>query len=288
MRTTVRPRCQNASRGALNVLSRRRPPRGSRAPPTEAAAVSRRDWLLLLLAFEGAPDGLHPVRVQKSLFLLAHDAELGLDPDEAYEFAPYNYGPMSKQVYADLDELEADGLIRRVPGRRAELDAVPRLPSGLTAATAADRRHAPEDVPVARRLFEIKQLVVGQDVRRARRVRLRALPRLRVPVDLPPPAHLTLVLALRCREGAVLAADDQLTYRAPRGRACARRRSPSSCTHAESPGGGAGSGRPAALRDQMYEDVQLTSRTRSMVQDGIEAAVRTSPAQLKPTRRSTC
>jgi hypothetical protein len=42
---------------------------------------------------------------------------------------------------------------------------------------------------------------------------------LRDPVDLPPPARaLTLVLALRCREGAVLAADDQLTRRAPRGR----------------------------------------------------------------------
>lgn len=123
--------------------------------------MSRRDWLLLLLAFEGAPDGLHPVRVQKSLFLLAHDAEIGLDPDEAYEFVPYNYGPMSKQVYADLDELEADELIRRVPVEGQSWTLFRTSPQGLNAAQQLVDDMRPDDVPVARGLFEIKQLVAG-------------------------------------------------------------------------------------------------------------------------------
>jgi uncharacterized protein len=121
--------------------------------------VSRRDWLLLLLAFEGAPDGLHPVRVQMSLFLLAHDAELGLDPDEAYEFVPYNYGPMSKQVYADLDELETAGFIRRMTVEGQTWTLLRASPQGLTAATHLVEELRTEDVPIARRLFEIKQLV---------------------------------------------------------------------------------------------------------------------------------
>lgn len=123
--------------------------------------MSRRDWLLLLLAFEGAPDGLHPVRVQKGLFLLAHDPELGLDSDEAYEFVPYNYGPMSKQVYADLDELEAEGLIRHVPVEGQSWTLFRASPQGLEAAERLVDDMRPEDVPVARRLFEIKQLIAG-------------------------------------------------------------------------------------------------------------------------------
>ncbi len=31
-----------------------------------------------------------------------------------YTFEPYNYGPFSKQVYVDADELQAEGLVARV------------------------------------------------------------------------------------------------------------------------------------------------------------------------------
>jgi hypothetical protein len=123
--------------------------------------MSRRDWLLLLLAYEGAPDGLHPVRVQTSVFLLAHDDQLGLDAGEAYEFVPYNYGPMSKQVYADLDQLAGEGLIRRVPVQGQSWTLFQTTPKGLEVAQRLVDAMAAGEIPVARRLFEIKQLVVG-------------------------------------------------------------------------------------------------------------------------------
>jgi uncharacterized protein YwgA len=34
---------------------------------------------------------------------------------EKYTFVPYNYGPMSAQIYSDLDELLAEGLVEEVP-----------------------------------------------------------------------------------------------------------------------------------------------------------------------------
>lgn len=123
--------------------------------------MSRRDWLVLLLAYEGAPDGLHPVRVQKSLFLLAQDVELGLDAGETYEFVPYNYGPMSKQIYADLDELAADGLIRRVPVEGQTWTLFQATPRGLHTAQQLVDAMTERDIPIARKLFEIKQLVAG-------------------------------------------------------------------------------------------------------------------------------
>jgi hypothetical protein len=124
-------------------------------------AMTRRDWLLLLLAYEGAPDGLHPVRVQKSMFLLAEDTELAFEPGERYDFVPYNYGPMSKQLYADLDELEADGLIRRVAVESQSWTLVRASPNGLAAATRLVDGITAHDIPAARRLFEIKGLVAG-------------------------------------------------------------------------------------------------------------------------------
>jgi hypothetical protein len=36
--------------------------------------MKRRDWLLLFAAYEGAPDGLDPIRFQKGLFLFAKRA----------------------------------------------------------------------------------------------------------------------------------------------------------------------------------------------------------------------
>jgi hypothetical protein len=36
--------------------------------------MKQRDWLLLFAAYEGAPDGLDPIRFQKGLFLFAKRA----------------------------------------------------------------------------------------------------------------------------------------------------------------------------------------------------------------------
>ena len=123
--------------------------------------MKRRDWMLLLLAYEGSPDGLHPVRVQKSMFLLAEDPDVTLGTDERYEFVPYNYGPMSKQIYADLDELVDEELIRRVPVEGQTWTMYKASPNGLLAAQRLVDDMEPRDIPIARKLFEIKRLVVG-------------------------------------------------------------------------------------------------------------------------------
>jgi hypothetical protein len=125
------------------------------------AAVTRPEWLLLLLAYEGSPDGLHPVRVQKSMFLLAQDPETTLGPDERYQFVPYNYGPMSKQIYADLDELVDEGLIRPGPVEGQTWTIYKASPNGLLAAQRLVDDMEARDIPIARKLFEIKRLVVG-------------------------------------------------------------------------------------------------------------------------------
>jgi hypothetical protein len=80
--------------------------------------MRRRDWLLLFAAYEGAPDGLDPIRFQKGLFLFARRARV---PERSkYVFKPYDYGPMSAGVYTDLDRLVGEGLLERtpVPGKR--------------------------------------------------------------------------------------------------------------------------------------------------------------------------
>lgn len=69
----------------------------------------------------GGPDGLSPVQLQKSLFLLG--AELRQEVGHTfYTFIPHNYGPFSKQIYLDAEQLAADGLvaIERAPGSPAQ------------------------------------------------------------------------------------------------------------------------------------------------------------------------
>lgn len=111
-----------------------------------------RDWLLLYVAFKGAPHGLDPVRIQKGMFLFAQEG--GVSKTEGYEFEPLHYGPMSKQVYADVDRLVADGLIRgeAVPGYTWKRYTI--TPAGMDVA-----KHLYEDadeLPM-QRLYAIKQ-----------------------------------------------------------------------------------------------------------------------------------
>jgi uncharacterized protein YwgA len=76
--------------------------------------MNRFDWLTLFVAFEGAPSGLDPVRLQKGMFLFAQEAET-VPPGEKYVFRPYSYGPMSREIYTDLDRLAEQGLVEQVP-----------------------------------------------------------------------------------------------------------------------------------------------------------------------------
>lgn len=67
-----------------------------------------RDWLLLTLEFQE-----DPIRIQKTLFKFSEEAKGSLEED-TYSFKPYNWGPFSIEIYRDLDDLVAEGLVKRV------------------------------------------------------------------------------------------------------------------------------------------------------------------------------
>jgi uncharacterized protein YwgA len=114
--------------------------------------MTRRDWLLVYVALKGAPQGLDPVRIQKGMFLFAQEADA--PAAETYDFGAYMYGPMSSQVYSDIEYLEAEGLIRgeHVPGYTWKRYTA--TPPGIDVA-----RNLLEgaDGAASRKLFEIKQ-----------------------------------------------------------------------------------------------------------------------------------
>jgi uncharacterized protein YwgA len=118
--------------------------------------MKRRDWLLLFAAYEGAPDGLDPIRFQKGLFLFAKRAQV---PERSkYVFKPYDYGPMSAGIYSDLDRLLDEGLLERVsvPGKQWSR----YKPSEVTFRERQRILRQAEDeqlLDAARELFEIKK-----------------------------------------------------------------------------------------------------------------------------------
>ncbi|MGP0102746.1 MAG: hypothetical protein ACLPUT_14145 [Solirubrobacteraceae bacterium] len=118
--------------------------------------MRRRDWLLLFAAYEGAPDGLDPIRFQKGLFLFAKRAQV--PARSKYTFKPYDYGPMSTGIYSDLDRLVDDGLLERMPvhGKRWSR----YKPSKITFLEGQRILKQAEDeqlMDAARELFRIKQ-----------------------------------------------------------------------------------------------------------------------------------
>jgi DNA-binding PadR family transcriptional regulator len=93
--------------------------------------TTRQEWLLLALAIrEGQP--MTPVQIQKAMFLLGTEAKQLVGP-KFYKFVPYNYGPFDADVYHDLDDLVAKGLVTSgSSGRSWKMYAV--TPAGATAA----------------------------------------------------------------------------------------------------------------------------------------------------------
>lgn len=69
--------------------------------------VAREDWTLLVIA---ASDGLHPVQLQKALFLLGQ-RHPEVTENGFYEFHPVAGGDFSEQIYADAHALAKKGLV---------------------------------------------------------------------------------------------------------------------------------------------------------------------------------
>ncbi len=79
--------------------------------------MDRKEWLLIAIhAAKGRT--LSPIQLQKSLFLIGQNLDEHERP-HFYQFAPYNYGPFSIEIYQDAEELEQLGLVEiRRDGRR--------------------------------------------------------------------------------------------------------------------------------------------------------------------------
>jgi uncharacterized protein len=111
-----------------------------------------RDRLLLFIAFDGAQQGLDPIRLQKGMFLFAMDDVS--KPDEAYDFVPYDYGPMSTQIYRDLEWLSECGMIEATPVEGQTWSRYSATEDGLIA--ARDLLDQEPSQTAAQRLYEIK------------------------------------------------------------------------------------------------------------------------------------
>jgi uncharacterized protein YwgA len=120
-----------------------------------------RDRLLLFVALDGAPHGLDPVRLQKGMFLDAHEA--GSPTGSTYSFVPYNYGPMSAQIYSDLQELVGAGLIKSVPVKGQSWSRYIATDKGLQAGRRLMR--GPIPAKDAQRLHRIKKDVASKSFR---------------------------------------------------------------------------------------------------------------------------
>jgi len=122
--------------------------------------MSPRDWLLILCAYHGAPSGLDPVRVQKSMFLFARSG--AVPPAEQYAFRPYDYGPMSAGIYNDLDVLVSQRLLEPHPVFGKSWSRYTVTERGRSVAGERLMKMTQDrDKENARRLYEIKQEIAS-------------------------------------------------------------------------------------------------------------------------------
>jgi uncharacterized protein YwgA len=111
--------------------------------------MDRRNWLLLAVDAAGA-SGLTPAQLQKSLFLLERASPEKLSG--FYNFSPYNYGPFSKQIYDDAEEMAGQGnlVIAQAPGMRFSEYII--TPQGQEVAANLRRRAEPQAVEYLQRV----------------------------------------------------------------------------------------------------------------------------------------
>lgn len=81
---------------------------------------SRATLLLALLASPGyREENAEPIqgttRLQKLLFLIEREANIRASEGEDFQFTPWKFGPVSKELYDDLEKLENLGLLESDP-----------------------------------------------------------------------------------------------------------------------------------------------------------------------------
>jgi hypothetical protein len=120
--------------------------------------VERSEWLVLFTAFEGAPPGLDPVRLQQGLFLFSRCPDL---PSRSkYAFEPGVYGAISDELYEDLDRLVGERMLEPVPVKGAHWSLYkPNDATFERAKRILSRAEADDLEDATRQLAEIKQYV---------------------------------------------------------------------------------------------------------------------------------
>lgn len=69
--------------------------------------MNRSDWTLLAICAANG-QGLSPVQLQKTLFLLGRELPNAVGQGY-YDFKPYHYGPFDRAVYSDAEKLAVAG-----------------------------------------------------------------------------------------------------------------------------------------------------------------------------------
>lgn len=70
--------------------------------------MDRKNLMLAALAAAGENAAFTPVQVQKLFFLIDREAHQMVGGPH-FAFSPYDYGPFDRQVYTELEQLEAQG-----------------------------------------------------------------------------------------------------------------------------------------------------------------------------------
>lgn len=91
---------------------------------------------LLLLEAEGKRAITGRTRMQKLVFLLQQHFE---DTPGAYNYIPYDYGPFSRELYFDIDELVERGVIKETETQFGHDNVVYEYELGPRAETYLDR-----------------------------------------------------------------------------------------------------------------------------------------------------
>ena len=83
--------------------------------------MTRKDWLLLVVVGREGTEAkpIDALRAMKVLFVFSRQLGPKLETPGFYAYEPTGYGPFAREINADLDQLEYEGLIEPVsnPGR---------------------------------------------------------------------------------------------------------------------------------------------------------------------------
>ena len=71
--------------------------------------TARQDWLLsFIVGTEHYDSWVDRIRLMKGMFLFQEEGDA--PPELDYDFQPYDYGPFTREVYDDLEELKSSGV----------------------------------------------------------------------------------------------------------------------------------------------------------------------------------